>query len=144
MIVLLRLQTQGSRMTDLIQSLAHIARRRQHSTSLTVLRNVVQVWENYEPVDETATMSGADEDMNGHASSNSPRETVSVTVTEVVSGSEFYVQVCTPGNPSIKYLNSQWFVSHCVITCLRDMYGKCLKSSNVWCQTSRLHTNCQA
>lgn len=55
----------------------------------------VQVWENYEPVEENATTSGADEDMNGHASSNSPRETISVTVTEVVSGSEFYVQVCS-------------------------------------------------
>ena len=55
----------------------------------------MKVWENYEPADETATTSGADQDMNGHASSNSPRETVSVTVTEVVSGSEFYVQVCS-------------------------------------------------
>lgn len=55
----------------------------------------VQVWENYEPADETATRSGADEDTNGHASSNSPRETVFVTVTEVVSGSQFYVQVCS-------------------------------------------------
>lgn len=56
--------------------------------------HVVQVWEHYEPANETATTSGADEDLNGHACSDSPRETVSVTVTEVVSGSHFYVQVC--------------------------------------------------
>lgn len=55
-----------------------------------------QVWEKYEPAAEAATTSGADEQLNGHASSNSPRETMAVTVTEVVSGSEFYVQVRIP------------------------------------------------
>ena len=46
-----------------------------------------------EPAAEAATASGAEEQANGHAASDSPRENVKVTVTEVVSGSEFYVQV---------------------------------------------------
>ena len=53
----------------------------------------MQVWEGYVPAAETAAASGSEEEANGHASSDSPRETVTVTVTEVVSGSEFYVQV---------------------------------------------------
>ena len=41
--------------------------------------------------------STSDEQANGHASSDSPRETVTVTVTDVTSGSRFYVQVtCLP------------------------------------------------
>ena len=58
---------------------------------------VWQVWERYEPAAETATASGAEESANGHAAADSPRETLAVTVTEVVSGSEFYVQVLTFG-----------------------------------------------
>lgn len=53
----------------------------------------MQVWENYVPAEETATASGSEEQANGHASSDSTRETVTVTVTEVVSGNEFYIQV---------------------------------------------------
>lgn len=55
----------------------------------------MQVWENYVPAEETATASGSEEQANGHASSDSTRETVTVTVTEVVSGNEFYIQVRT-------------------------------------------------
>ena len=96
-------------MTNVIQSVTHMTRKETNQILFALFCATlygVQVWENYEPVDETATTSGADEDMNGHASSNSPRETVAVTVTEVVSGSEFYVQVCAPDNPSMKYHSS--------------------------------------
>ncbi|KAL3140607.1 hypothetical protein ABBQ32_005177 [Trebouxia sp. C0010 RCD-2024] len=65
----------------------------------------LKVWENYEPADETATTSGADQGMNGHASSSSPRETVSVTVTEVASGSQFYVQMAD--EPRVDYIADQ-------------------------------------
>lgn len=40
--------------------------------------------------------STSDEQANGHASSDIPRETVEVTVTDVTSGQRFYVQVRYP------------------------------------------------
>ena len=51
----------------------------------------VQVWEGYQPEQEPASASGAE--ANGHAETG--QQTSTVTVTEVVSGQEFFVQVCT-------------------------------------------------
>lgn len=102
-----------------------------HSRKEQVMHDM-QVWENYEPADETATTSGADQGMNGHASSSSPRETVSVTVTEVASGSQFYVQVCRTHSVKssgfthtflVIIASSEALVMHNVVVCIGKPYA---------------------
>ena len=53
----------------------------------------MQVWEGYVPGAKAEEASTSDEQANGHAPSDGPRESVDVTVTDVTSGSHFYVQV---------------------------------------------------
>ena len=53
----------------------------------------MQVWEGYVPGVKAEEASTSDEHANGHASSDGPQESVAVTVTDVVSGSQFYIQV---------------------------------------------------
>lgn len=53
----------------------------------------LQVWEGYVPGAKAEEASTSDEQANGHAPADAARETVDITVTEVTSGSRFYVQV---------------------------------------------------
>lgn len=52
-----------------------------------------QVWENWSPEDE-AQPEDEDDDAAAASSSSASGETLQVSVTEVVDGNEFFVQVC--------------------------------------------------
>ncbi|DBA71271.1 TPA: hypothetical protein ACH3X2_011090 [Trebouxia sp. C0005] len=85
---------------DRVQGGRELSAAQDHARSARL-----KVWEGYVPAAEIATAAGSEEEANGHASSDSPRETVTVTVTEVVSGSEFYVQMAD--EPRLGYITDQ-------------------------------------
>lgn len=88
-----------------------------------VLYCCAQVWENWSPEDDV--VPGQDDDEAEAASSSGAGERMPVTVTEVVSGSEFFMQVCAAAAGRLG-------LGHCS-TCLSTLWSAaCMNVCEWW------------